>query len=1220
MEPDLVAHELPFSNILRTSNHFTWTYGPTAVLTIVVASWRQIDYYCKALAPWDELHRGNVQPLKSVLLDYKSPLQIISFYKAAKNRHFTIITTILGFVILKLITLASTGLLFPDSIALPDSQVEISRITRLDGSLYDASANQGLFDPSIAYTAFAAMSKGLPYADGTTAEMVYEQIGNFKLPPQSRDDNGTVSAQVQALVPTYHCESAPVAVILQPANVTDFHPEDTLQLLFPECTLRADGKGTPVYALNPQTFVCPERQLSPLVQQIDCNTNSTPGSLDNWQLLTLTDFRYNQTVANASDLTLGDPVSATAWSTGVAQVVGIACRSGFSLERIQLSYDLQSLSGGIRVNRTENGNNTTLGNFTGFDLGVLTTSALSASADMFGNLVDNQDVLEYPNVLFKMMAAISGGTYEDLLNETTMIAAAEKVLQQVALQSAAKYIINADNTTLPGTFLQKEERLRVSDFSLWVMFSGCVVMTILTVFLLWKRPKNLCLRNPEPPNRNAELLAHSIDFREALRSIRLGGDDELRAKLQTFRFSAECRTYGDDDRVVSISVSPSEHSLGGKDDDDMSRNDGTMWWSPLTLKRPILVISLVMPLVAIGSLEALQQVSDKRHGFVAVHESTGTSITIYTRFLPALLMLLVATMINSLDFNIAVLAPYNAVHSKVGSSAWRSTATSNLGYPPPLAIWNSMRHHQWGPCLSGLASLIASVLTIVVSGLYTVDKLPLSQTISMGRADTFNTTWINSVKNDGSAAVVASLTESLGLDYPQFTYAELALPSLKSLIPAKDGGDTNATLQIQVPALRSDLQCVELASDMVNVSASYNSRIDTAQASVSATARLPATCPFGGSNGTANYIQFSNTFSLRDNSSFVGKLLDLHVGPFDPIQDSSFGELSPNTQADNPPGCPSLAFLYGYADVNAPSRTVMTTLMCYQYIDQLSTNVTFAWPDLTIPTTRPPVVNESSSERLTSGVNGETAFQFRLQLHMDDEFSSFNQTANDTATLAESSPPMDNFFQGVLFGKQPLNISLLASTRPEDISQVYGGIRGLYRRYMAQAISSNMRVPINTRAEEDDSATTGSVNHTTTVTMTGTLQDATLQARIVQSRVAKLILQVQLGLIFVLASLACYCSKLHEIVPFNPCTIAGVAALFAWSRMCDFDDPVGRDLMMRNNNGGQGQGMRRDDGGQYRHGYRYRLGWWDIGHGVGGEAAPRWYGIDAVEREEEESS
>ena len=127
--------------VLHTTNHFSWTYGPTAVLTIFVAVWRQLDYYCKALTPWQELRDGDADSRKSVLLDYKSPLQIVSFWIAVKNRHAPVAVTILGFIILKLITLASTGLLFPNTVYLPASKVEVQQSTRLNGFLYNDTAN-----------------------------------------------------------------------------------------------------------------------------------------------------------------------------------------------------------------------------------------------------------------------------------------------------------------------------------------------------------------------------------------------------------------------------------------------------------------------------------------------------------------------------------------------------------------------------------------------------------------------------------------------------------------------------------------------------------------------------------------------------------------------------------------------------------------------------------------------------------------------------------------------------------------------------------------------------------------------------------------------------------------------------------------------------------------------------------------------------------------------
>lgn len=1177
--------------VLHTTNHFSWTYGPTAVLTLLVAVWRQIDYCCKALAPWYELDQGQASAGKSVLLDYKSPLQVVSLYNAAKNRHVTVVVTILGFIVLKLVVLASTGLLFPDFVALAPADTELQRLTKLDGSLYNESANQGLFDPSIVYTAFAVMSKGLPYADGTAPGMVFEQ---FKLPQMDPTFNGTINAQVQALIPTYHCESAPSSIKLQPANVTDLHPEDKLELLFPECSLRGTD-GTSVYALNPQTFVCPGRQLSPLLQQIDCDTGP-----DNWQLLTLTDFRYSQTITNTSVLNLGDPVSATVWSTNVEKITGVACKSVMSVENIQLSYDFATSPATVSANRlgTASSTTTTMGNFTAFDLGVLTTSALSASADMFGSLIANQYVLEYPNVLFKMMATISGGSYEDLLNETTMISAAEQVLQQVALQAAAKFIVNSESSALPGTLEQSKERLQVSELPFWLMLSGCTIMVAFTLFLILKGPKDARAIDSESINSTALLLANSGEFREVLQRIGNGGDKELDANLKGLQFGLQPQTM-DDNNTFSLTISPSTSELSDQIKPVNESHFGQIsWWTPLTLKRPILVVSLALPVVSIGVLEALQELSDQNHGFTSLQNPSSVNITILTRFLPALVMLTIATLINALDFNIAVLAPFNTLHSKSGEKSQRIISNSTLGHPPVLALWKSFKYRQWGSLLSSSAAIVGSVLTIVVSGLYTIENLSIPQTVSLDRADQFLETWTNSVNNDSAAAVVTSLTESLGLDYPRYTYDELALPAINSSNPLINDGNSSQFLQVSVPALRGDLECVQLPGDMLNISATYNFRIDTSQAAVSARAPLPPECPFGGANGTENFIEFSNSFSLHGNTSFVGKLLDLHVGPFDPIQGSSFGELAPNTQSDNPPGCPSLAFIYGYADVNNPSKTAVTTLMCYQYIDQIEANVSFALPAFTIPITQPPSVNESSTQRLTSGPNNETAFPFRIQLHMDDEFSSFNQSASSTSTLASSSLPLDNFFQGVLFGQQPLDQALLAGTSASDVSQVFGSIRGFYRRYMAQAISSNMRISAAAAQTPNDSAS-DSIN--SAPTLTGTLLNAKTQPRIVQNRTAKIILQVQLGLMFAMASLAVYCSRLRELVPFNPCTIAGVAALFARSSMCDLDDPVGSEVMENH-----GRGLRNGR-------YRFKLRRWETGPEGDGDGQRReWYGIDAV--------
>jgi Protein of unknown function (DUF3433) len=96
---------------LLSRNPYTWVYGPTALLIIITSMWRQIDYHCKALRPWEELQKGPAPADRTLLLDLVSPLQVVSFFNAVTKSHFPVVVTISGFLILKLITIASTALL-----------------------------------------------------------------------------------------------------------------------------------------------------------------------------------------------------------------------------------------------------------------------------------------------------------------------------------------------------------------------------------------------------------------------------------------------------------------------------------------------------------------------------------------------------------------------------------------------------------------------------------------------------------------------------------------------------------------------------------------------------------------------------------------------------------------------------------------------------------------------------------------------------------------------------------------------------------------------------------------------------------------------------------------------------------------------------------------------------------------------------------------------------
>ncbi|KAI1815765.1 hypothetical protein GGS20DRAFT_584201 [Poronia punctata] len=55
------------------TKEYGWRYGPTAVLTIVLGLWFQVDYSNKILTPWREMRQDGTPADRSLLLDYVSP-------------------------------------------------------------------------------------------------------------------------------------------------------------------------------------------------------------------------------------------------------------------------------------------------------------------------------------------------------------------------------------------------------------------------------------------------------------------------------------------------------------------------------------------------------------------------------------------------------------------------------------------------------------------------------------------------------------------------------------------------------------------------------------------------------------------------------------------------------------------------------------------------------------------------------------------------------------------------------------------------------------------------------------------------------------------------------------------------------------------------------------------------------------------------------------------
>lgn len=122
-----------FRPVLST-NHYAWTHGPTPVLIVVLSLWRQVDYHCKLMQPWLELRKGPTDADNSILLDYLSPMHVTSLARAVRHRHAAVAASIIGFVLIKIVMVASTEMLILSPVSLAETH-PVALTTTFDGGL-----------------------------------------------------------------------------------------------------------------------------------------------------------------------------------------------------------------------------------------------------------------------------------------------------------------------------------------------------------------------------------------------------------------------------------------------------------------------------------------------------------------------------------------------------------------------------------------------------------------------------------------------------------------------------------------------------------------------------------------------------------------------------------------------------------------------------------------------------------------------------------------------------------------------------------------------------------------------------------------------------------------------------------------------------------------------------------------------------------------------------
>ncbi|KAK6381393.1 hypothetical protein LTS17_004450 [Exophiala oligosperma] len=1144
-------------HVASDMKHYAWAYAPTVIAVVIVAVWRLVDYHAKLAMPFDALQDGPIKASESLFVDYISKFQLVALFEATRNNHFAVMATVVGFILLKVATMFSTGLLVP----LPTQVKQSNAPIQARGFSADSfDPNTPLTSLSVAspvYAYYGSKTQGIPLENGVALDLAY---GAFTVPSNtSIGQNAIITGDVQAFIPNVTCSRLDVnldtpAVVNDTNSANAFASSSNISFTIQagDACSRASSVSVPAY--DPYTEIVPGHQLTGTMQEIYCGT--TVGDTSDSQgprglLFTLTDIKYEQTLFdNATQLAGGTFTIASDVSRTLTNMTNVFCKPSYTMTEVKVTNKTQ-LSGsrqGISIESGE-GSNSSLPNFSNWNAtNVFLQSATSADA-LFGDIV-NDDNSSNSSGIFTLMALGEGDQdISSLLDADKMISAAQDTYKGVLAQYAHLSLRATNTSNIDGGSLTNEERrLRVNDVSVWTMASIFGILVIICIALVFIAPRAVVPRDPSSIAAIATILTRSTELNRLLRKQGVPNLANQQSALSGFEFGTAIAIT--DSGTTSFKIVASE---GEPMQAATKPNMDLKWWLPFTASLPVLFVTLALPVVLIAVLEVVQHSSNKHNGLYTVADDKWTEI--YSHYIPGIVTLIVASLVNMLDFNAALFAPW-ANLAKGDAISRKSVLHHLLGLTPPWAFLRAIRTRYVGALSSILAAGLASVLTILVSALYTVQHVTVNgPDITLTQLDSFSLQWPNSFSTDNGAAAVVDLIMHQDVSYPQFTYQGLVFPKL-SLNNSEASSDSASVVSGSsshiLPAVRANLRCEILPNSSFNVSteqAGSDSAFATDQAFVTATASLPASCQLGGSSGSENTVTYENNFELPSGGggTYAGAQLDLLFGS-NASTYGNYGESRGQYIGDNPAvGCPSLAFTFGHFKLDSTDQSQVTTMICYQEIQALKANVTLKDDSTSIDRNNPPTVQSGSVSLRSNPISttGANSFDFRIQNNLAQEMTLFNGANGTPTSNPSATDTFDIYFQAVINGTNKHDPAALVGANNQGA--LVDAVIQFYQIYMAQAISTNMR----TSSSSSSSSTNSSrLTRRQSPTTTSTTATTVTRSRLVQDKDSKLELQVILGVIVGLCVASWLTTKMRRVLPCNPCSLAGTMSLLAGSDLC----------------------------------------------------------------------
>ncbi|KAI1361331.1 hypothetical protein F5Y08DRAFT_348042 [Xylaria arbuscula] len=1133
-----------------TTNHYVWTYGPTAIFTVVVSLWRQVNYCTMVSQPWHELHQSPQPAARTVLLDYMWPLQVTSFIAALKNKHQAVAITITIFALLKIVMVISTTLFVLGYTSL-SQETHAQLLTKFDATNYRNSMRSGhryivTSDPVWDY-----LNLQEQYQDASPPLQPSTAFTDFSIRSELPRGADTASTQVDVFQVNVTCE-VPTIKWSQNGPAKSFN----LTLETPSCDI-----GTiEVAACNPQNsaFCTPTSNYfeSGLVS---CTGGQGYASVDIDDIRgTPNQYRLVITAIEGDVSLASDPDTWPAsFDVNVRRIAAVACGVEYSIKR---GVALGSAFDSKKINSLHivDGVGRKINNLT--DPEILAGVFVSAS---YQNTTTDSDsiILIYSNGL-DLLGLLAGSriiepsTFDSLLDVSLLQNRAEQTLTGLSHQVMRRYFLLPDNTTTPSSVVYTEEKLYLRQVALWAMVGLLATISCLSIAVITHSKQRAAPHSPA----TLATVAHTVSRSPAMVTLLSKSSamrlSQIRKILDGYDF-VTTQDWSGAPCVNAVAVTREKElpkpppilsrmweALGWKKKRqlEVSKPKKKSPWVPYSGRTHAIALTMILPTTAIATLEVLWYLSENVEHFITI--TSDSSITAYAiRYSSTATVLIISTLFNSLDFAIASITPFSALAAG-NAIPERTMLFSIVGDLPPVALYKSLFHMHFGAALSLVASTVGSLLTIAISGLWFNTAIEISRDITAEAQSGWNFIFMGNSVDSTFNQYISEDTTNLFSDLEHGLPDEATLIWNNIVLPRIGNPQSSVTSQLKdipssgspyyniaVPAIRPILECSVLPSSAIAVTEEPSST-PPIQRRFSATIEIP----FGCINvyAPADHARTEEIwYDVYDHTSsgWIGQLIDLSV------------VLSSSKASSE--GCPSLGAIFGtYESLDLQTRQHrfnLTALSCTQRLQSVEANVTYPgdFSSLFAPNLTTDVhLNSPAPVNIIDAQSGGSSLSTRV----GNAFASIELSGSIDDTNA-----FDNFFRLLVDGPQGTSRENLLGRKNSDT--VISAMNNLYQRFMVRVIDRDWRSIIG-------------AGNTTRALPNGGVANGTIKlavSRLKLSETAKIILQAFLGTMVVLGGLAWWCVDLR-VLPRNPYPIASSMALFAGSRLIGASSPESSDV------------------------------------------------------------